>query len=87
MRGYECERCGAALDPGERCDCTPRSVEWMEIALASKNMQALASARHAAVERMDELARMADMSKIGEAFRLMDLIDEADRRLQNTAAG
>lgn len=21
MRGYVCDRCGATLDPGERCDC------------------------------------------------------------------
>ena len=21
MKGYTCEHCGAALDPGERCDC------------------------------------------------------------------
>ena len=21
MSGYECENCGAILDPGEKCDC------------------------------------------------------------------
>lgn len=21
MSGYECENCGAMLDPGEKCDC------------------------------------------------------------------
>lgn len=28
MWTYKCDRCGAALDPGERCDCQDRPVKY-----------------------------------------------------------
>ena len=28
MRTYKCDRCGAALDPGERCDCQDRPAKY-----------------------------------------------------------
>ena len=28
MWTYKCDRCGAALDPGERCDCQDRPAKY-----------------------------------------------------------
>ena len=28
MWNYKCDRCGAALDPGERCDCQDRPAKY-----------------------------------------------------------
>lgn len=35
----ECEHCGAALDPGERCDCAKARTERKEHELATKRIK------------------------------------------------
>lgn len=50
MYGYKCERCGAYLDPGEKCDCAIEREKATELrAQSGKQIKKRTSRRKAAL--------------------------------------
>lgn len=61
MKGYICEHCGAALDPGERCDCRDvrvvvlRSDGSLEVSVTDGKIETYQSIVGGYVERIPSL--------------------------------